>query len=482
MNNKDKPLLSSGIIPPKVLEWSKRDANYFHSFRWKILSIAIVGALGFLLYLGFTLNVVIKNTHHLSLVGEQAMPVMHDLQNATFELRLTKNALQEAAITGDYDLINNAKDHAEYFRQYLRSLSSVDKSKSRMLFEEFNTYYRFSERLAVDMSQNNVIDFSESRLRGEKSTRLYGVLVQRLEQYNAERSDYFKSELEEAISRSENLFSIGLVGGLTMMVIIFTIASLTIRRINGRISHFLGSLKKLAIDSSDMSAKIDVQGTDEMAELAHWFNAFVSRLNFLTMKSNEQIHRMAFSDALTQLPNRREFVRCLESELEFIKQNKDKTLAVFFMDLDNFKSVNDQKGHDAGDTLIRDVAASLQSVIRSYDLLGFAGSLVNDSDDMNTKQERGIVARMGGDEFILLLSNIDNAADVEKIANRILKKLAKVHVIQGTEFLIGVSIGIALYHGDDVDTEDLINRADGAMYQAKNGGKNTFVFHDNKAA
>lgn len=482
MDVKNKPLLSSAAIPPKALEWSKRKADYFHTFRWKILSIAVVAALGFLLYLGFTLNVVIKNTHHLSLVGEQAMPVMRDLQNATFELRLTKNALQEAAITGDYDLIKNAKDHAEYFRQYLRSLSRVDETKSRMLFEEFNTYYRFSETLAVDMSQNFDFDISESRLRGESSTKMYESLVNKLEQYNTDKSSYFKSELSEAINRSENMLSIGLMGGLTMMVIIFAIAFLTIRSIHNRLNHFLESLKKLAIDSSDMSAKIDVQGTDEMAELAHWFNAFVSRLNFLTMKSNQQIHRMAFSDALTQLPNRREFVRCLEGELERIKENEDKTLAVFFMDLDNFKSVNDQKGHDAGDTLIRDVASSLQSVIRSYDVLGHAGSLASQSSDTQSNHERGIVARMGGDEFILLLSNLDNVDDVKKVASRILEKVAKVHVIQGTEFLIGVSIGIALYRGDELDTEDLINRADKAMYQAKNNGKNTFVFYENKAA
>jgi diguanylate cyclase (GGDEF)-like protein/PAS domain S-box-containing protein len=171
-------------------------------------------------------------------------------------------------------------------------------------------------------------------------------------------------------------------------------------------------------------------------------------------KAEEEIKYLAYHDSLTLLPNRIFFHERLKEEVEISKENN--TIgSIFFIDLDRFKFVNDSLGHEIGDKLLIEVARRLHSCVREHDM----------------------VSRLGGDEFTIILSQI-NLKECTLIAKRILKEIGNPYFIEEHEISVTPSIGISSFptHGDNV--EDLVNKADIAMYKAKEKGKNRFEFYD----
>lgn len=156
-------------------------------------------------------------------------------------------------------------------------------------------------------------------------------------------------------------------------------------------------------------------------------------------------------DQLTQLPDRVLFNQQLARSI-WMAADRDTMLGVAFLDLDRFKNINDTLGHEAGDCLLQQVAERLKSCLRGYD----------------------VVARWGGDEFTLLLSNLRSAEDVSHIAERILQRLAAPFQIQDEELFVTASLGIALAPYDGEDGQTLLRNADAAMYQAKARGRNNY--------
>ncbi len=167
----------------------------------------------------------------------------------------------------------------------------------------------------------------------------------------------------------------------------------------------------------------------------------------------EQANHMAFYDNLTNLPNR----ALLNERLTQIKaesEHRDDQFALMLLDLDDFKDVNDSLGHTAGDQLLIEVARRLQGCIRDYDTL----------------------SRQGGDEFVALMTEIRSPRDMGKVANEMLKALARPVEVAGQEVFISASIGIAVYPEDSKDLDELFAYADIAMYHAKSEGRNNFKF------
>lgn len=163
---------------------------------------------------------------------------------------------------------------------------------------------------------------------------------------------------------------------------------------------------------------------------------------------------MAAHDFLTGLPNRILLEDRFEYSVAHAKKN-DVKFSIMCMDLDNFKLVNDKKGHNVGDKLLKEIAFRMAGAIRENDTL----------------------TRIGGDEFILLSTNIKNKPDAEIIAERILSTFDKPFDSLGDSGIRpGVSIGIAFYPDDGKNLEDLIKSSDSAMYVAKNSGKNRYEF------
>ncbi|SFR61142.1 GGDEF domain-containing protein [Thiomicrospira sp. ALE5] len=187
--------------------------------------------------------------------------------------------------------------------------------------------------------------------------------------------------------------------------------------------------------------------------LAYFFQWFYKQAE--TAKDQaDKFENLAFRDSLTQLPNRTLFYQQLNLELQKAKRNQF-TLALLFIDLDRFKQVNDTLGHDIGDKLLVLVAARLNHALRQADLL----------------------ARMGGDEFTVILNGHQTEASASKVAQHIINTLTPNYQIDQHDINIGASIGIAFYPKDGTEIGTLMRLADTAMYQAKAAGRNTYKIY-----
>jgi predicted signal transduction protein with EAL and GGDEF domain len=179
-------------------------------------------------------------------------------------------------------------------------------------------------------------------------------------------------------------------------------------------------------------------------------------------------------DPLTQLPNRALFFEKLSQCIKEAKRSNNYKFAVLFVDIDRFKSVNDSFGHSAGDQLLVQVSKKLTSSIRqdSSDLQ------LADTDGSMRLRGNDILARFGGDEFIILLDNIHDASDAIRVAERIQQKFASAFLIAGQELLASASIGIAVSASDYSAAQDMLRDADTAMYRAKALGKSRYEICD----
>lgn len=184
-------------------------------------------------------------------------------------------------------------------------------------------------------------------------------------------------------------------------------------------------------------------------------------------RAEEQIRHLAFYDSLTSLPNRMLFREQLNQALQSARR-EERYVAILFLDLDNFKRVNDTLGHTIGDLLLQDVGARLAQCIRAEDSLARSPSA----------QPNLTVARLGGDEFTVLLGRIANTQDAAKVAQRILDSLSESTFVDGHELFVSASIGIAVYPFDGEETETLIKNADAAMYHAKSDGRSRYHFYN----
>jgi len=190
-------------------------------------------------------------------------------------------------------------------------------------------------------------------------------------------------------------------------------------------------------------------------------------------KAKAKIEYLAYYDTLTSLPNRQLFVREAERAIRAAARNSN-LVAVLYVDLDRFKRINDNLGHSVGDALLKNVARRLEQSIRPADLVSQPGD--------RPTHEKARVARFGGDEFVVLLSGLSDEEQATTVANRIQQTLGEPFDCGGHRFVVTPSIGIALYPKDGTDIEDLLIKADMAMYQAKDQGRNGHAFYGHTMA
>ncbi|PKG81368.1 sensor domain-containing phosphodiesterase [Colwellia sp. 75C3] len=208
---------------------------------------------------------------------------------------------------------------------------------------------------------------------------------------------------------------------------------------------------------------LDDRRKDEFGLLAYHFNqakmALDNNNHNLQLQINErkqaeqQLKHLAQHDPLTGLPNRLMFQERLQQAIDLSEQYNHK-FSVFFLDLDNFKIINDTMGHETGDELLKEVALRLS----------------------DTGRETDTVARLGGDEFAFIINNVDSVEDAVSFAQRLNKLLKKPIEVNGNAINMGSSIGITIYPDDANNSEELLRNADIAMYQAKDDGRNTVRF------
>lgn len=228
-------------------------------------------------------------------------------------------------------------------------------------------------------------------------------------------------------------------------------------------SHLIGKKIKSFI-IMPIEAKETIYGFfcfDSISTLKKWDNEHIKMMktysnlisNAITkIEAENEIEFMAFYDPLTSIPNRRFFTGKVKQAIEYAKET-DKKIMIMFIDLDGFKVINDTMGHNVGDIVIKEVANTISDNLR-----------VND-----------MVARIGGDEFLIMINDIKDDKDITEIPDSIIKLFKKPFHINDREFYITASAGVSVYPFDGEDEECLIKNADVAMYKAKIKGKNQYL-------
>lgn len=198
--------------------------------------------------------------------------------------------------------------------------------------------------------------------------------------------------------------------------------------------------------------------TDASGDVTHYISVFADIT--LRKKAEEQIHQLAFYDPLTNLPNRRLLIDRLNHAMASGLRRVDYA-ALLFIDMDNFKTLNDTRGHDVGDLLLIEASHRLLDCVRGGDT----------------------VARLGGDEFVVMMGGLSKdlehaATQAKAVGEKIREALSRTYQLRSFEYHSSCSIGISLFRANDVSVDDLLKRADTAMYEAKNSGRNALRFFD----
>lgn len=258
--------------------------------------------------------------------------------------------------------------------------------------------------------------------------------------------------------------NLSLIVNVTPIVIVLLIIVLYfVLKIQGDLLLPLNKLSKLAnlvTKTQDYSVRFDFTGKSEVKSLGDNFNNMMATIETETDKNEKYtrrlkeqqktMQRLANFDSLTGLPNRSFFMETLR--LELAKAEREGiNVTLMYLDLDGFKEINDNYGHDVGDGLLIEIAKLLPSFLRTSD----------------------VIARLGGDEFLILMHKEPNDYELEEIANRIVNGLNKPILVSGWELNISVSIGVAKAQDSHFNLSDFITNADIAMYRSKMAGKNT---------
>ncbi|MEO4046744.1 EAL domain-containing protein [Pseudomonas sp. CAU 1711] len=225
----------------------------------------------------------------------------------------------------------------------------------------------------------------------------------------------------------------------------------------------LSGLQSFTPSPLGLGRMLNVSAILVMCAVAVWLLANDLRRTLLRLQeeilrvkdSEANFTHLAQHDALTNLPNRLLVRDRMEQAIGHARRD-GKQVALLFLDLDNFKTINDSLGHAVGDELLQGVARRLREVVRDIDT----------------------VSRQGGDEFLLVLADVEDLGAVSALASRLQQHLAEPFRLKGMQIVSSSSIGISLFPGDGEDFDTLLKHADTAMYQAKSAGRNTYCFFD----
>jgi diguanylate cyclase (GGDEF)-like protein len=251
---------------------------------------------------------------------------------------------------------------------------------------------------------------------------------------------------------------------IPLMLAMLALAHFALSRLQHFITDPILALSRISEQISrlgDYSIRAKVGSSADIGMLARAFNSMLDRIEKREGELEAEIaerkrvearlDRLAHYDPVTQLNNRHFFNERLESVINRAQKSKKRTV-LMFIDLDNFKTVNDTLGHDIGDELLRLVSRRLSETLRLGD----------------------VISRIGGDEFAIILENVTQVSVASMVAEKCLATLGAPIRIQGNDIHIGASIGISLYPDDAANMHELLKYADTAMYHAKNNGKNAY--------
>ena len=273
------------------------------------------------------------------------------------------------------------------------------------------------------------------------------------------------------LSRLENTS----IGSLSLLVIFLLIVSALLFRV---LQRRLGAVSDYARAVADgrYTTSIDFESADHIGDMAESVHHMGTRLASLVEESQSKAEmavraeraalQLAHFDTLTGLPNRQHFFSILGASIEEARQLEEK-VAVVYLDLDDFKKVNDSFGHNMGDDLLCAVADRLRHSMRESDAIAH--------DTGNPPQPK--LSRLGGDEFTFLITRLHDEGEARMIARRVLDTLVRPYLIGTRELSITPSLGVAVFPTDGNSIEELLKNADMAMYQAKALGRNNITLY-----
>lgn len=340
--------------------------------------------------------------------------------------------------------------------QLTRSLWNVDQDSTRLLLEGM---YRMPSihSLRIVESLGNTYEY------GEVSQPPHIVTALVFDDHNLGRLEVDLNEqfITDKVFRQMKLI---IVSSTLMIGMIGFVFSIIVRR---AVTQHLSAIRDANYDPGDLNSKnfspikLDRPNyDDELTDLVDALNkARRQTVEFtLARESYEsQLEYQANFDVLTDLPNRRHIDRHLKEAMQNEQQSGLNTkLAIFFIDLDGFKEVNDSMGHSIGDRILKESSQRLKRLFDSY---------------------HGYVARFGGDEFIATFQCVSRSK-AEDVAEQIIDAFKESFALNESQLQLGCSIGVVMYPDDGNSSEELIRKADTAMYKAKEAGRNTFAFFD----
>ena len=244
------------------------------------------------------------------------------------------------------------------------------------------------------------------------------------------------------------------------------LASLLLLKLRKSITKPIQKLSRLmdtVIRKNDYSIRSNNYSGDEIGTLSQGFNKMLAHIQVNDeklayelserYKAEEHLDKLAYYDVVTDLPNRHFFQEHLERAVGHAITTKH-LMALLFLDLDNFKVVNDTLGHKTGDKLLKQASARLSNVLRQNDY----------------------ICRIGGDEFAIIIEKLSSIDDISIVSEKCIEALSNPFVFDGNNFFIGVSIGISICPDDSISANELLVNADMAMYDAKTRGKNNYQY------
>ena len=244
--------------------------------------------------------------------------------------------------------------------------------------------------------------------------------------------------------------AISLIILLVALVLSYLLADRFQRVITGPVTAMIGTMEQVT-RTKDFSIRVALGDTDEMNRLAGSFNSMLAEISdrdAALLERQERLHALANFDPLTRLPNRALFLDRLDQALHRVARTGEK-VAVLFIDLDDFKIINDTHGHRTGDQVLQEAARRMAAITRDGDTL----------------------ARLGGDEFTIFIQNIQSEENALKVGQKHVANLTRPMLLDGKRLFISASVGVAIHPDHGLTSEDLLKSADTAMYRAKKLGK-----------
>jgi len=406
----------------------------------------------------------------------------NDFDNESMYLQMMLRGLNEVIINeGTPSSIRTENEGIDGFDKIHTRLMAVvkDPETRRILIKEINPLWKVIKE-GIKPFQNHYVELNddEMMMNAGKVIKNAETVIQHVKELSEKRRAIVDENSRLSATIEKTIF--------VVLLFMLVFSAFLARHLTRSISKPIEELNSIAAGfiRGELDIMMDESRKDEFGILAKHFNQSIKKLDHSTSEltsltsrlqseitirkeAEERISHMAYYDSLTGLPNRQLFTDRLSTCLKNIERHKGYA-AVLFFDIDDFKRINDTLGHSIGDSLLKEVSTRITDCIRANDSV--SRQIICNTGTFS-------VSRLGGDEFIILISNIRAPQDSVIVAQRLMETMSQPFQLKDHEIYVTMSIGIAISPDDGLDVNTIVRNADIAMYNAKSKGKNNYQFY-----